>query len=186
MIFYFSMRKSWKYAHTHINKNYFLQVKILELVIEIELGSLIAKVRSDLCWKVLLLLKVHDWIDNLTTGSVLLKKQLSEPQIVFKTDISSPDKSASIVSSSQQQKIVKPHSEDDIVAESSPGGVGVSEPATCKLSNGFFFSLFEDHKYLSLLLIYKAGKLICCKHFLQQKAFFEGSLTTSGWIIKFC
>uniref|UniRef100_A0A2C9V069 Reduced growth phenotype protein 1 n=1 Tax=Manihot esculenta TaxID=3983 RepID=A0A2C9V069_MANES len=71
-----------------------------------------------------------------TSLSTLAPPRLSVAEVLYASgaDISSPDKSASIVSSSQQQKIVKPHSEDDIVAESSPGGVGVSEPAT---SEGF-------------------------------------------------
>ncbi|XP_043817600.1 uncharacterized protein LOC110625572 isoform X2 [Manihot esculenta] len=59
-----------------------------------------------------------------TSLSTLAPPRLSVAEVLYASgaDISSPDKSASIVSSSQQQKIVKPHSEDDIVAESSPEG----------------------------------------------------------------
>ncbi|KAF2321505.1 hypothetical protein GH714_000160 [Hevea brasiliensis] len=71
-----------------------------------------------------------------TSLSILAPPRLSVAEVLYASgaDVSSPDKSASIISSSQQQKIVKPHSEDSIVGEPSPRGVGISEPAT---SEGF-------------------------------------------------
>lgn len=97
--------------------------------------------KKDFCYKILELLKVHelDWIDCLITGSLFLKVHFLNNSLYLKTDISSPDKSVSTMSSSQQQKIVKPQSEYGIVGESSPPGVGTSGPATCKLSKAFFF-----------------------------------------------
>ncbi|XP_021609690.1 uncharacterized protein LOC110613071 isoform X2 [Manihot esculenta] len=71
-----------------------------------------------------------------TSLSTLAYPRLSAAEVLYGcgADISSPDKSVSTMSSSQQQKIVKPQSEYGIVGESSPPGVGTSGPAT---SEGF-------------------------------------------------
>ncbi|XP_058004133.1 uncharacterized protein LOC110640764 isoform X2 [Hevea brasiliensis] len=71
-----------------------------------------------------------------TSLSTLAPPRLSVAEVLYGSgaDISSPDKSASIVSSNQQQKIVKPQSADGIIGESSLPGAGTSEPAT---SEGF-------------------------------------------------
>ncbi|KAF2301504.1 hypothetical protein GH714_025200 [Hevea brasiliensis] len=71
-----------------------------------------------------------------TSLSTLAPPRLSVAEVLYGSgaDISSPDNSASIVSSNQQQKIVKPQSADGIIGESSLPGAGTSEPAT---SEGF-------------------------------------------------
>lgn len=106
----------------------------------------------------------------------------------FYTDVISPNKSAAIVSPSQQQKLTKPA--DDITGASPSPQAGVIEPAACKQK--FFSAAFKlFYEWISYILgliitLLNPSKLICCKHFLQQKVLFEEGLTILGWMTKFC
>jgi hypothetical protein len=88
-----------------------------------------------------------------------------------------PDKSSAMVFPSQQLR-------DDMAGVSyTPGTVSVNnEPAACKLSNLLLLLSILN----TLLFTCYTCKLICYKHFLQQKALFVGGLTISGWMIMFC
>jgi hypothetical protein len=64
----------------------------------------------------------------------------------LQTDVLSLQKSAAIVSPSQQQKLRKPFSADDDTGVSSTPTSGAVEPVACKLSHFFKFI----YKYVGL------------------------------------
>lgn len=139
---------------------------------------------SNLIFFILLLTYWNPTISNICKS---FSKKYLNGNLSLQTDALSSQKASANLSPREPGKDTKPISAyDDAVVSAIPG---TDDPSACNHRPFFFnymFYTFFELEWLDLLTPACYSKLICCKHFLQQKALFEEGPTISGWMTKFC